>query len=159
MSLPVDNNQLDFLKQLLAANPLSPQEWRHFVPAGTNNIRDVLLTNAQVNQFVQTNGGVNFWGNTGSDSVLIAWNSAAYDDANNRMYFFGGGHTDYGGNEVYMYDFDALSWSRLTDPAALVVQETDNGGGAAWSPLLSEGPAAPHTYDGLVWNPVTQTGL
>jgi len=155
MPLPIDSNNLDPLTQILATNPMAGQEWRQIAPAGTSNIGDVLLSSAQAQQFLQTNGGVEFWGNSGSKSVLGAWNSAAFDAVNNRMYFFGGGHKDYGGNEVYMYDFDALSWSRITDPAPLVVVEGAGGGDPAYIPQSS--PAAPHTYDGLLWNPVSQT--
>ncbi len=53
-------------------------------------------------------GGGNIWGYTGSKSVLNAWNGAAFDGY--RWWFTGGGHKDYGGNEVYEFDFTKLAW-------------------------------------------------
>lgn len=41
---------------------------------------------------------------TGPKSVIIAWNGAAFDSKNLKMYFHGGGHRDYGGDEVYELD-------------------------------------------------------
>lgn len=110
-----------------------------------------LITFAESRQILSEIGGQDFWGNSGVDSVFTAWNSAAYDPIENEMYFWGGGHKDYGGNEVYQFDFDSFTWTRLTDPAALTVSVT--GG------FIPDGnsPAAPHTYDGVVWNPVTET--
>lgn len=110
-----------------------------------------LLSKADHDALVAETGGSTFWGGSGSASVLKAWNSAGYDADGHRLFLFGGGRSDYGGNEVYQYDFDDMTWSRLTDPAPLTEQVSDK----TWLP--SEGPAAVHTYDGLAWNPVTGT--
>lgn len=90
--------------------------------------------------------GVHGW--TGPVSVITSWNGAAFNGR--RWFFHGGGHADYGGNEVYAFDFGTLRWERLTDPSPLT------------GPFLSEkcrgpesGPPAMHTYDGLIWTPKT----
>ena len=127
---------------------MTPGEW---VLIPNSDMRDVLLTNAESIAIVSEEGGGNIWGWSGSSSVLKAWNSAAYDPEGHRWFFMGGGHADYGGNEVYQYDFDTLQWTRLTEPSPLTVQQSDGH----WIP--ESGPISPHTYDGAVWNPVTGT--
>src|SRR5882724_309805 len=42
-------------------------------------------------------------------TVLEAWNSAAMDTARNRLIIWGGGHSDYSGNEIYALDLNTLS--------------------------------------------------
>lgn len=93
-------------------------------------------------------------GNTGPASVLYAWTGAAYDGR--HLYFFGGGHADYNGNEIYRYDVVANEWKRLTDPSPVdylyyhskinkfcrIVDTRQVPGGA-------------HTYDGIAYYPPT----
>jgi len=141
-SLPPADNGLTDLIEL--ADSLAAGQWLQ-IPG--SNIP--LLSQARYNEILASTGSAPFWGN-GAKAVITAWNSAAYDPVGHRFFVMGGGHTDYGGNEVYAYDLDTLEWTRLTDPAPLTVQD-----GGQWRPDGS--PAAPHTYDGLVWNPVTET--
>lgn len=54
---------------------------------------------------------------SGPKSVISAWNGAAFDSQRLKMYFHGGGHRDYGGNEVYELDLLLGRWTRLTDPS------------------------------------------
>ena len=56
---------------------------------------------------------------TGPRSVIDAWNGAAFDPERLILYFHGGGHRDYGGNEVYSFDLRKGLWRRLTEPAPL----------------------------------------
>ena len=56
---------------------------------------------------------------SGPGSVLTAWNGAAFDEKKLLFYFMGGGHTDYGGNEVYEFDLKNGRWKRLTNPSPL----------------------------------------
>jgi hypothetical protein len=93
---------------------------------------------------------------TGPSSVLTAWNSAAYDRENKLLYFHGGGHADYGGNEVYRFDLEGGEWRRLTDPSPLEFY-SDSDKYHIWIPDLRLVPGATHTYDGLVFNPNTET--
>lgn len=94
--------------------------------------------------------------NTGPKSVLITWNSAAFDERNLLMYFMGGGHADYGGNEVYEFDLRAGKWTRLTDPSPLdhvYVYASKR----CWTPDARIVPPAVHTYDGLQFSKLSQT--
>ncbi|WP_157365554.1 hypothetical protein [Zooshikella ganghwensis] len=99
------------------------------------------------------------WGSLGPAGVLGAWSGGAVGD--NKLIIWGGGKTDYGGNEVYQMDFDTLSWSRLTDPSEYYL---DNYGGcitAEGKPALAcitkDGtPTSAHSYDGVEYLPNVQ---
>jgi len=154
-SVTVNVNAPGGLSDLVAS--MDPGEWK-LIPGSDMN--QVLLTLAEhdqiVNEAIAANPGVqfaeaSFWGGSGSKSVINAWNSAAYDLEGHRWFFMGGGHADYGGNEVYEYDFDTLQWTRLTDPSALIVKQSDG------VPIPAVGPVSVHTYDSMVWNPTTDT--
>ena len=125
-----------------------------------NGWGDVAVTRAEHDQMV-ANGSEPFWGWGGSKIVFQSWNSAAFDADENRMFFMGGGRTNYGGNEVYEFDFDTLQWSRVTDPSPLTVKDWDDpevDGPSDKDVFIPEGaPNSAHTYDSLVWNPVTET--
>ncbi|MCB1679170.1 MAG: hypothetical protein KDI16_10865 [Halioglobus sp.] len=95
----------------------------------------------------------------GPSAVLTAWNSAAYDPVDRYLYFMGGGHADYGGNEVYRFELDSGTWRRLTDPSPLDYYTASRGGHSFWIPDTDRVPGAFHTYDGLLFLPATRTLL
>ena len=92
---------------------------------------------------------------SGPSSILTAWNGAAFDEKKLLFYFMGGGHSDYGGNEVYEFDLKNGRWKRLTNPSPLsflymVRDATPNHGKRyCWAPDMPHVPGSPHTYDGL----------
>lgn len=99
---------------------------------------------------------------SGPSSVLNAWNGAAFDEKNLLFYFMGGGHTDYGGNEVYEFNLKSGRWTRLTDPSPLsfFIQTRDEDEVSTikcWMPDLRRVPGAPHTYDGIQFSKKTGT--
>jgi hypothetical protein len=157
-SVTVEGPPLDLATQ---AADMAPGEWRQLDTA--NTFTSVAVTVAEANALQAAEGGYNIWGWGGSPRVLEAWNSSAYDAAENRMFFWGGGHASYGGNEVYEFDFDTLTWTRLTNPAPLTFQPDPSGQPNKWLPEDANGdgipdtPPATHTYDGFVWNPNTET--
>jgi uncharacterized repeat protein (TIGR01451 family) len=59
-------------------------------------------------------------GGTGARAVMDAWSGGAYDTKRNRLIIWGGGHNDYSGNELYVFDLNTLQWSRLTEPSTVV---------------------------------------
>jgi hypothetical protein len=86
-------------------------------------------------------------GDTGPSAVISAWGSAIYDEVGDRLILWGGGHTDYSGNEVYAFDLATLSWSLLAGPSTDV-------GGSEESGYYPDGlPRARHTYDYIVYLP------
>lgn len=82
----------------------------------------------------------------GVDGVTRAWNSAAFDTRRNRLLVTGGGHNDYGGNEVYAFELQTLRWVRITDPTPFPNRhpESENDDGT---------PVSRHTYGGQLYLP------
>jgi hypothetical protein len=77
-------------------------------------------------------------------AVISAWNSGASDTARNRLLFWGGGHADYFGNEIYALDLGTQKLERLNDPSPT----------AQCVEALADGtPNSRHTYDGVVYLP------
>ncbi len=76
-------------------------------------------------------------------TIMVAWSGGVYDSNNDRLMVFGGGHTDYAGNEVYAFDINSLAWSRLSNPSA--PRDADR---------YSDGtPTSRHTYDSMKFVP------
>ena len=79
-------------------------------------------------------------------SIIDAWNSGVYDTKRDRYIITGGGHNDYGGNELYAFDVNTLSWSRIWGPSPNI-----SPGGACLETYGDGNPASRHTYDGLAY--------
>ena len=76
-------------------------------------------------------------------NVIGAWSGGVADTSRNRLVVWGGGHSDYDGNEVYALDLNNLTFIRLNNPSAPA-----NTCVAA----NSDGTAnARHTYGGLAY--------
>ena len=106
------------------------------------SIKPVLASRAQA----PDDGGV-----TGPVSVITAWNGAAFEGQN--WYFFGGGHADYSGNEVYDFDFATLKWSRLTEPSKMQARTPS----VPCPETVDNTPLSSHTYDGFLYVPTTKS--
>jgi hypothetical protein len=78
----------------------------------------------------------------GSAMVIDAWSGGVYDPIGRRMLLWGGGHSDYYGNEVYAFSIESLSWSRLTEPSVPKLNAESNNDGT---------PTSRHTYNGLAF--------
>jgi hypothetical protein len=84
-------------------------------------------------------------GASGQASVIAAWSSAGFDTARDRLVVWGGGHGDYGGNELYVFDLGTLAWSRITSPSDPPGQDV---------PYAPDGqPTSRHTYDYVQYVP------
>lgn len=71
-------------------------------------------------------------------NVMAAWSGGTFDTRQERLLVWGGGHSDYAGNEIYAFDIASLQWTRVTDPS--IVSGSDD-----W--LYSDGrPRAFHTH-------------
>lgn len=91
-----------------------------------------------------------------SAAVIGAWNGGAFDERRGEFRVHGGGHADYGGNEVYVFDFATLSWTRETEPQPLTgpfLRDSDGDGKNDACPAPASGPPATHTYSGFVYVP------
>ena len=137
-------------KLAAVVSKMKPGEWTELP-----DTRIPLVTPEEHDRIVARFGGAPFWGWSGSGSVITAWNTSAYDPEGHQWYFFGGGHSDYGGNEVYAFDFRRLAWSRLTSPSPLTGPSYVEAERSC--PTPASGPPSVHTYDGFVWNPDTRS--
>jgi len=106
------------------------------------------LPNTRIRAVCAADNGFDVGGNTGCAAITAAWNSAAFDTRRNRLLVFGGGHTDYYGNEVYAIDVVTPGIVRLTDPAP-----PDASGACVESLAGGTQPNARHTYDGIEYLP------
>jgi len=86
-------------------------------------------------------------GATGCRSVIEAWNGGVADTKRDRLIFWGGGHSDYFGNEVYALDLRKGALSRLTDPSPVTNVNQ------CLESYTDGSPSARHTYGGLVYVP------
>ena len=76
-------------------------------------------------------------------AIIDSWSGGALDTRRNRLLIWGGGHTNYRGNEVYAFDLESIAWERLTDPGL---------NPAAGRQVNDEGaPIARATYNGLAY--------
>ncbi|HNP37824.1 MAG TPA: hypothetical protein PKK10_18430 [Woeseiaceae bacterium] len=86
-------------------------------------------------------------GITGPRSVMDAWSGGAYDSVRDRLIVWGGGHCDYAGNEIYVFDIETSVWTRLTEPSTQIVEGVSH---------YPDGlPSSRHTYDSLSFLPGT----
>lgn len=80
-------------------------------------------------------------------AVIAAWSGGAYDSKRDRLIVWGGGHSDYSGNEIYAFNVNTLTWQRVNNPSLDV-------GGSEASGVYPDGkPRSRHTYDGVEYLP------
>ena len=88
---------------------------------------------------------------TSPSCVIKAWSGCGWDDENMRAVFFGGGHANYSGNEVYAFDGTTCTWRLAYHSASLLFINNTVGfmptGGWLDSPISS------HTYSNNAWLP------
>jgi ferric-dicitrate binding protein FerR (iron transport regulator) len=84
-------------------------------------------------------------GRVGSDGVVAAWSGGAFDTRRNRLVVWGGGYTDYHGNELYAFSLETLAWERLTEPNPSPNLNHDAN--------LDGTPNSRATYNGLAYLP------
>ena len=80
-------------------------------------------------------------------AVTAAWSGGVFDSRRNAMVLWGGGHADYAGNEVYSFDLDTLTWTRLNEPSL------DVGGDESTGYYPDGLPRSRHSYDYLAYAP------
>jgi hypothetical protein len=112
------------------------------------------LTNTKLKAACPPNlfNGINYGFADHCGAVVTAWSSGVADTKRNRLIIWGGGHTDYYGNEVYALNLGASppTLTRLTDPSDF----TKNPAGCPDSNTVDGTPVSRHTYGGIVYLPV-----
>lgn len=86
-------------------------------------------------------------------NVMAAWGGAAFDRINHIFDLWGGGHTDWGGNEHYGVSLSDCVWHRLTNSSPVVIVGDPSKEG---SYQTTDGtPISSHSYGGNVWCSLT----
>jgi hypothetical protein len=84
--------------------------------------------------------------------IVGAWSSFAWDSSRSSLIIYGGGHANYGGNDVYTWNGSTLLWERSSLPSLLNVTEVGPGYRYAFPVDGSmNAPASAHTYDNTVY--------
>lgn len=77
---------------------------------------------------------------TGCIAIVDSWGGGAYDSQRQKLVVWGGGHDDYGGNELYAFNMKTFAWEQLTTPSRPPFGK---------DPLDDGNPVSRHTYDGV----------
>lgn len=99
------------------------------------------------------------------DGVLNAWGAGTLDTKRNRLIFWGGGHGDYSGNELYALYLDPVPnlsdclvsiggrFGRITNPGGIPFGGTGYVEISGAEVLADGTPNSRHTYGGVVYVP------
>ena len=79
--------------------------------------------------------------------VIAAWSSVAWDSKRGDILLYGGGHGNYGGNEMYRWNGTSQKWTLASLPSKVTPVATANGD--LYQPVdgLMNAPSSAHTYD------------
>jgi len=83
------------------------------------------------------------------NNIVDAWGGACVRDSGSHYIIHGGGHQDYGGNEIYSYSLETGAWVRKWGPTPSGSFSNNLASGV----YLDGNPAAIHTYMGLIYQP------
>lgn len=86
-------------------------------------------------------------------NIMAAWSGGAYDPSRDRLIVWGGGHGDYGGNEIYTFDIDTMTWARIWGPSPIEMIQALTGA-ACLNTYADGNPVSRHTYGGLQYLPI-----
>jgi hypothetical protein len=92
-------------------------------------------------------------GNGSPLSVINAWGSMAWDSNRGDLIFWGGGHANYAGNEIYRWRSSTLSWERASLPSQVV---NVLPGQARYEAVdgVDNAPISSHNYDNNEFLPI-----
>lgn len=80
--------------------------------------------------------------------IIEAWSSFAWDSNRGELVFWGGGHANYTGNDVYTWGADSLEWERASLPSA-IEKPAPNDFSISYNTVdgVDNAPISSHTYD------------
>lgn len=91
--------------------------------------------------------------------IIYAWSSFAWDNSRSNLIIYGGGHANYGSNDVYTFNGTSQLWERSSLPSKIVPALA----GAYTYGYPADGsmnaPASAHTYDNTVYLKVSDRYL
>lgn len=86
--------------------------------------------------------------------IIHAWSSSAWDSTSGNLILWGGGHANYAGNEVYVWNGASGDWTRGSLPSS-VTQVSP----AVYTVPDNSAPMSSHTYDGNIYLPINNMFL
>jgi hypothetical protein len=132
LSLSSHNSRADVLADI---KNLKPGEWYE-------------IPNSKMRSVVPNPMPAELDKNEGVGAVIWSWSGGAFDTKRDRLIVWGGGHSAYGGNEVYVFDVYQQQWQRLTDPSSL------SGMSESAATMPDGNPKSVHSYDQLEYLPI-----
>lgn len=118
-----------------------------WVKVNTNNFSDAWPTGSTA---VDVPGQPNAY--SSPSAIIHAWSSVAWDSARGDLLLWGGGHANYAGNEMYVWNGSSGQWTRGSLPS-----QVDNT--ANRYIVDNAAPQAAHTYDNNLYLPVNDMFL
>jgi hypothetical protein len=103
-------------------------------------------------------GSCPYRGNSGISAVMSAWCGASFASGWGTLgglVVQGGGHQDYYGSEVYVFDVGTRRWERITEPFEGRTEDCDPTTGS----YPDGAPCPSHTYDGIAYDPTTNSSI
>jgi hypothetical protein len=123
---------------LLMIEQMPEKTW---VKANQNTFQSV-WTPRQYQVLPDSGYGSNF------SAIIGAWSSFAWDSNRGNMIIYGGGHANYGGNDVYTWQSSTLLWQRSSLPTQIELPPD----GFYWRTVNNDvSPLSAHTYDNNVF--------
>lgn len=86
-------------------------------------------------------------------AIIEAWSSMAWDSKRGSLIFWGGGHANYPGNEIYRWSASTLGWERASLPSEVINVGSFNNYFEAIDGI-DNAPIAAHTYDNSEYLPI-----
>ncbi|MEZ4270393.1 MAG: hypothetical protein R3C68_02805 [Myxococcota bacterium] len=126
----------------------------HWMELSLNTLNDVVAT------CDGGSTGCRWTGSTGPSSIMSAWCGGAFATAwgsSGGLIAYGGGHQDYFGNEVYIFDIETRLWQRLSDPYDDGVTNPTINACSSTGSYPDGSPCATHTYDGVDYHPASNS--
>ncbi len=103
------------------------------------------------------------WVRGNPSSVIKAWSSFAWDTKRDRLILWGGGHANYAGNEVYLWNGDNGAWTRGSLPNEIQRVYGGEVGVEVYDHIAIDGadnaPQSAHTYDNNIYLPLADRFL
>lgn len=125
---------LSYLQGLLASTPEGG-----WVQVNTNKFSDAWASTQE--------GGVP---DSNPAAVVHAWSSVAWDSTRGNLLLFGGGHANYAGNEMYVWQGSDGTWTRGSLPSRM----ERYGSTATFFTVDNAAPQSAHTYDNNIYVPI-----
>jgi len=123
---------------------LTPIPEGSWVMANLNQFLDVWTPESQ--RVIEKNSG----GVASPRALIAAWSSFAWDSNRGDLILYGGGHANYGGNEVYRWRGSTRMWERASLPSQ-ISQDALGNYRAIDGP--DNAPVSAHTYDNNIFLP------